>query len=574
MVPEDYDINNSKLFKRFCIERGLKRGTPKKYVDCLIRYVNFCDETLEFLIEEADTEEDTIPRPAKRKIKERLVDFRVHLKEVGYGTNTILTTMSSVSTFYHHFDITTPKLPRFSYDESPNDEVEFRDLPTIDDIRIAIENTRSLRRKAMFIFQACNGTSRSDISNNFTFKQFKEGIQDYFPDVETPQDIINALDGKCEELMIMPVFRMKRTKTNYRYHTIITPEATQFCINYLKVHGMDLTDDDQFFTMKDHAVTSAYKAINNKMGWGKRGSYDFFSSHRVRKFNASSISDTDFAHYIQGRKPSNKMNEIYFKKGPEKIREIYEEYLPKFGIYARYDILINSEAYNQLLEEKNELEEKLDHVTADYEQRIADLQRANANINTEIADIKSQMDNVGIQTQMVELLKRAAQHPLAQETPGIMEYVMVIFKDKINFNERSYYSDAEIDEMVRIAIATKNRVENYENVLTEDKLCEQYPEHYDEATEIINQYKEEYIKKDLCVPLSDLQHIKIDNALLPFKKDILESKQSPDYIDENISILIDPNLVQSIIDEALGLVDSVEAVYGEGEGISIKSRFK
>ena len=77
--------------------------------------------------------------------------------------------MTSVSTFYHHFDITIPKLPPFSYDESPNEGVEFRDLPTIEDIKVAIENTRSLRRKALFIFQACNGTSRTEISTNFTF---------------------------------------------------------------------------------------------------------------------------------------------------------------------------------------------------------------------------------------------------------------------------------------------------------------------------------------------------------------------------------------------------------------------
>lgn len=150
MVPEDYDVYESKLFKRFCIERGLKRNTPKRYADCLVRYIKYCDETLEFLIKEADEEEGVISRPGKRKLKERLVDFRVYLKEKDYARNTIITTMTSVSTFYHHFDITIPKLPPFSYDESPNDGVEFRDLPTIDDIRNAIENTRSTRRKAIF----------------------------------------------------------------------------------------------------------------------------------------------------------------------------------------------------------------------------------------------------------------------------------------------------------------------------------------------------------------------------------------------------------------------------------------
>ncbi len=40
MVPENYDIYESRLFKMFCIERGLKRNTPKRYADCLVRYIN------------------------------------------------------------------------------------------------------------------------------------------------------------------------------------------------------------------------------------------------------------------------------------------------------------------------------------------------------------------------------------------------------------------------------------------------------------------------------------------------------------------------------------------------------
>ena len=396
-----------------------------------------------------------------------------------------------------------------------------------------------------------------------------EGIQDYFPDVETPQDIIKAVDGKCEELMIMPVFRMKRVKTNYRYHTIITPEATQFCINYLKVHGLNLKDDDQFFTMKPHAVTSAYKSINNKMNWGKKGDYDFFSSHRVRKFNASSISNTDFAHYIQGRKPTNKMNEIYFKKSIEELREEYEKYLPKFGIYARYDILINSEAYNQLLDEKNDLEQKL----KESQDEIAKLKASNNAINSRMDSLQEQMDSKGLEIQMAELQRRAAQHELVTSTPGLMEYVMKIFEDQIDFGNRKYYSDAEIDDLVRLALATKNRIEKMENVVTEETLKEIYPEHYDEVTEIINQYKDKYVMEDLGVPLSDLQNEKVDKVLLPFKKQILEDKNNPDYIDEHISILVDPNEIGEIIDEVLGLNDSVEAVYEEGNGVSVPRRF-
>ena len=51
--------------------------------------------------------------------------------------------MTCVTTFYKHFDITIPELPRMVYNESPNSSIEFKDLPTIDDIKTAIENSKN-----------------------------------------------------------------------------------------------------------------------------------------------------------------------------------------------------------------------------------------------------------------------------------------------------------------------------------------------------------------------------------------------------------------------------------------------
>jgi hypothetical protein len=53
----------------------------------------------------------------------------------------------------------------------------------------------------------------------------------------------------------------------------------------------------------------------------------------------------------------------------------------------------------------------------------------------------------------------------------------------------------------------------------------------------------------------------------------LKDKQNPDYIDEPISVLIDQSEIGEIIDEALGLNDSVEAVYVEGNGVTVPRRF-
>lgn len=58
----------------------------------------------------------------------------MYLKE-NYSANTLRTTMSSVNTVYRHFAISVPKLPPITYDKSPNDDIEFTDLPSIEHIK-------------------------------------------------------------------------------------------------------------------------------------------------------------------------------------------------------------------------------------------------------------------------------------------------------------------------------------------------------------------------------------------------------------------------------------------------------
>ena len=65
-------------------------------------------------------------------------------------------------------------------------------------------------------------------------------------DLPDAQDIVDALDGKCDELDIIPIFKMYREKTRYHYYTAISPECVQFCINYIKQQGLGLKEDTPF----------------------------------------------------------------------------------------------------------------------------------------------------------------------------------------------------------------------------------------------------------------------------------------------------------------------------------------
>lgn len=357
------------------------------------------------MLDEADDDEDNQVRIARRKIRSRLINFRTHLiNDLGYKASTIKTNMICAKAFYRFHGIEIPEIPNAVLTKSPNDSLDFDDLPTINDIKTAIESTKLNKHKALFLFASCNGAARTELAN-FTFGQFLEGVAPYCNNPKTPQDIINDLDGKCEELEAIPVFKMKRQKTEYYYYAPITPECTQFCLNYLKSEGLGLKPDDPFFQLSKDGVSTAFKLINEKFNWGKRGLFGFFSSHRIRKFNASAIEDTNFANYIQGRKP-DPIKETYFKKDINRVRDEYKKHMHKFTIYAHYDVMLNSEAYSQLrtqmAEERvhhaNEVDELKNLLVDERKKRKEErdeYQKEIDNLKTSVNDMQNQMDDLG-----------------------------------------------------------------------------------------------------------------------------------------------------------------------------------
>lgn len=437
MTLDDYDIWLSPKFKRFCMEKGIKEGTQRKYVVCLNRYVKYHQKTLETLLEEAKQEiTDGIPLE-QRKIYDWLLDFRTSMLQEGYAYNTIITTMDAVKNFYKQFRIPRPDLPSFKGDKSPNDLIEWEDLPNMDMVKEAIENVNTAKHKALFLFCAVTGTARMETAN-FTYGQFLEGIQHYCPNAKTPQDVINCLDGKCEELEVIPVFKMCRSKTQYLYYTAITPECTQFMINYLKRQGLYLTEDDKFFQLSPHGVGNAFKLLNNKMKWGKKGTFDYFSSHRLRKFNASIIGDLDFANYIQGRVPT-KIREIYFKQDKERVREEYKKYMHLFTVYANYDVLINNEAYQSLLEEKNRLSDELDKAKEDYAKLLV-------NVN----DMRREIDNVAHVNDIAKIQDYIVDNELVNEY-NLASDVINLYKEDIKKDDFEGVTNDYIEELIMVA---------------------------------------------------------------------------------------------------------------------------
>ena len=511
MILDGYDIEESLKFKRFCTEKGIKKSTQRKYVGCLKRYVDYHQKTLETLIKEAEQEViDEIPLE-RRKIYDWLLDFRTYMLQEGFAYNTIKTTMDVVKNFYKQFRIPRPELPNFKGNKSPNDLIEWEDLPNMDFVRTAIENVNTPKHKALFLFCAVTGTARMETSN-FTYGQFLEGIKHYCPNAKTPQDIVDCLDGKCEELEVVPVFKMYRTKTEYMYYTAITPECTQFMINYLKSQALHLKEDDRFFQLTPNGVTNAFKSLNNKMKWGKKGTIDLFSSHRLRKFNASIIGDTDFANYIQGRVP-NKIKETYFKQDKERVREEYKNYMHLFTVYARYDVLINSEAYQSLLEEKNRLSDELDKAKEDY-----------AKLLVSVKDMRTEIDNVSRINDIAKIQDYIMDNELVNKH-NLASQIIEIYKEDIKKDDYQGVTNDYIDELITTAY---NRTVAYSKIDFGNEI------HNDELWKKINQEIDVYMNNlmwNIPFKLSSSQEKKIKSELRTYAEELWLNKE--EKVDES-----------------------------------------
>lgn len=528
METKDYNIYDSEYFIRFINERNLSKSTKKKYFHALSNYISFTNKTLEDLISEADEEEEQNLRLSKRKIRTKLIGFRKYSIDRGLAKSTIDTNFICVKTFYRQFGITIPDIPTVTI-HSNDENIDFKDLPDMHTIKTAIGATKSSKHKALFLFAASSGSARTELAN-FTFGQFLNGLSDYSNRLKTPQDIIDEFDGKCEELELIPVFKMKRQKTNYSYYTVITPECTQFMINYLKT-DLNLKPEDRFFKLTPWGVSSAFKSINSKFNWGKRGKYGFFSPHRVRKFNASAIEDTELANYIQGRKPSQ-IKEIYFKKNKDRVREDYKKHMAKFVVYSNYDVLINSEQVNEL---KSELQKKDDEITQLQEQLKIGFEEQ----NKKIKEVESKISNENFDKQKIhsDILSYSFINNFSNNTWFINKVYDICIKE----NNKGKYSKDIIPDIVK-------RVTNYE------KLNPEIKKKYDKEMEKnINQTKQDIeIKKQNQKLMKEIildSNIEVSDAiidqieiLLSNKNKIMDKKSIKKIISAVILEGIDDNI--------------------------------
>ena len=327
-------LENS-LLDKFYIDRNIKDKTRKGYESAISKYIEFHGKKLDFLILEAQNDEEKNIILKNRKIKNRLLAFRSYLFATELSNNTIKTYLSRIKTFYRHYEIEIPELPNAKYNVEY--ETSYLDIPSKEDIKKVLKIS-PLKLQALILFMASSGTAKAE-TLSLTVNDFLISVSEY---VDCNNDLYSILNKLKDKNDIIPTFYIKRQKTDKYYYTFCSNEAAHIIIEYLLSREM-LKKSDKLFPFSDSYIINTFQKINDKMNWGFRGNYRYFRSHNLRKFHPSSIGlSAEYIDMLQGRSKSS-IHETYIKTNPQKLKNIYKEVMHN----VLFNSKINEIKYNE-----------------------------------------------------------------------------------------------------------------------------------------------------------------------------------------------------------------------------------
>ena len=330
---------SSRYFKKFLKDKNISESTHKGYEIALAKYSSFHNKSIDLLVDEALNDEADGIVLKKRRIKNRLLDFRNFLVGSGLSSNTIKTYFSKIKTFYRHFEIELPNLPDIKY--AKGYESNYFDLPTRNHIKDALEIV-GIDLKALILFMSSSGTAKAE-TLSLTVEDFIQATCEYHNGGGIGE-VLKVLENK----EVVPTFYLKRIKTDKYYYTFCSPEASKSIIKYLKTRG-DVKLRDKLFDFSDSQLLARFQKINDSLGWGFKGNHRFFRSHTLRKFHASNIGlSAEYVDLLQGRGKS-RIHETYIKTNPEKLKEIYKSVMSNVMIYTGGGEEVKNQEFNIII---------------------------------------------------------------------------------------------------------------------------------------------------------------------------------------------------------------------------------
>jgi site-specific recombinase XerD len=312
-------------------------------------YTEFIGKSPTELLEEAEDEEETVKRKRLRHINNYLVDFRED-QERKVQSNTALTRLRAVCSFYKYYDIQIPNIPN-SLQKAQSD-LERKKIPTKEDVRKILEYADAMEKAFILIEMSC-GLSIIDLKD-LKIRTFKDGYD--------PESEITTL-------------HLIRAKTQYEFYTFLTPESSRAIWEYLHwrdrheiIRGKDryektkiVSEDHTIFIqskvsnkyLETHneslrklknqdAFKERYQALNEVAGTSAGfGKYNLIRSHNLRRLCFSTLiangATVFFADYIIGHE-INSTQGAYYRADPKALKEEFKKYIPFLTVAKELDI--------------------------------------------------------------------------------------------------------------------------------------------------------------------------------------------------------------------------------------------
>lgn len=375
-----YQKENKLIVDEISQTKDLAKNTQKSYTTSLSQYSTYHQMTMQELLDEADKEEEQNIRMKRRNIKKRILSFRQYLINQKRQPLTINTHISKIQATYRFYEIETPIIPNVK--NTQHELIE--DIPTKKHLKTALETTNNIGLQALILFMSSSGTSRNE-ALSITVQDFMNATSEYHNEVTIPH-MIQKLEKQDN---IVPTFQLYRKKTHYPYITFCTPEATSKIILYLKyrynqeyhkagiLKKTPLTPESKLFHFNQRVVNKNFERLNDKLGWGTKGTRRFFHPHALRKFFATELLKSDMdsmtIDFLSGRTIS-KTHQAYFKADPQRLKQKYMQFMNNLMINEEITYRDITSPELQELEYYREKDKQRDEQIARLEQMIKNYQ--------------------------------------------------------------------------------------------------------------------------------------------------------------------------------------------------------
>ena len=238
----------------------------------------------------------------------------------------------------------------------------FKELPDIEIIRKALKISDPVTR-AILLFMSSSGCARAE-TRNLTIQDFIDSTNNEFLSYHHSNNIYEVIDILKDKEDIVPIFYLKRQKTNKAYFTFCTPEAVQEILTYLASRPTKLSNTDKLFDVGFTKFNECFQTVNDKLGLGRlENGRRKFTSHMLRKFHSTTLWNekvsAEVVDALQGR-GKDQTHSSYFFENPLKLREIYIENMKHLCI--NWDITnldLKSPEYQELESKYHEKEAEI-----------------------------------------------------------------------------------------------------------------------------------------------------------------------------------------------------------------------